>query len=66
MPHASDVTLGHHWSYNILNDPKRLGFVLSRYVPKEFVDVLQALVLFFVVVFGPALRSLAQRRAARG
>lgn len=44
----------------------RGGFVLSRFVPKEFVDVLQALVLFFVVVFGPALRSLAQRRAARG
>lgn len=25
------VTLGHHWSFNILNDPKRLGFVLARY-----------------------------------
>lgn len=23
--------LAPHWSYNILNDPKRLGFVLSRY-----------------------------------
>jgi 2-polyprenyl-3-methyl-5-hydroxy-6-metoxy-1,4-benzoquinol methylase len=23
--------LGGHWSYNILNDPKRLAFVLSRY-----------------------------------
>ena len=25
------VTLSPHWSYNILNDPKRLAFVLSRY-----------------------------------
>lgn len=25
------VELGHHWSYNIYNDPKRLMFVLSRY-----------------------------------
>lgn len=25
------VTLGHHWSFNIRNDPKRLAFVLSRY-----------------------------------
>ncbi len=25
------VRLGRHWSYNILNDPKRLVFVLSRY-----------------------------------
>lgn len=25
------VHLGQHWSYNILNDPKRLAFVLSRY-----------------------------------
>jgi 2-polyprenyl-3-methyl-5-hydroxy-6-metoxy-1,4-benzoquinol methylase len=24
-------TFSPHWSYNILNDPKRLGFVLSRY-----------------------------------
>jgi len=24
-------TLGPHWSYNFRNDPKRLGFVLSRY-----------------------------------
>jgi 2-polyprenyl-3-methyl-5-hydroxy-6-metoxy-1,4-benzoquinol methylase len=23
--------LGSHWSFNLLNDPKRLGFVLSRY-----------------------------------
>jgi SAM-dependent methyltransferase len=23
--------LGRHWSYNLLSDPKRLGFVLSRY-----------------------------------
>lgn len=23
--------LGQHWSYNILNDPKRLAFVLARY-----------------------------------
>jgi 2-polyprenyl-3-methyl-5-hydroxy-6-metoxy-1,4-benzoquinol methylase len=23
--------LGQHWSYNLRNDPKRLGFVLSRY-----------------------------------
>ena len=25
------VEFGHHWSYNFRNDPKRLGFVLSRY-----------------------------------
>lgn len=25
------VELGQHWSYNILNDPKRLAFVLARY-----------------------------------
>lgn len=25
------VELGQHWSYNLLNDPKRLAFVLSRY-----------------------------------
>ena len=25
------VRLGDHWSYNFYNDPKRLGFVLSRY-----------------------------------
>ncbi len=25
------VGLGDHWSYNFYNDPKRLGFVLSRY-----------------------------------
>lgn len=24
-------TLGTHWSFNLLEDPKRLGFVLSRY-----------------------------------
>lgn len=23
--------LGSHWSFNLINDPKRLGFVLSRY-----------------------------------
>jgi len=25
------IRLGHHWSFNLLNDPKRLAFVLSRY-----------------------------------
>lgn len=25
------IRLGRHWSYNLRNDPKRLGFVLSRY-----------------------------------
>src|SRR3989338_3683553 len=25
------VSLGDHWSFNFRNDPKRLGFVLSRY-----------------------------------
>ncbi len=25
------VAFGRHWSYNFRNDPKRLGFVLSRY-----------------------------------
>jgi 2-polyprenyl-3-methyl-5-hydroxy-6-metoxy-1,4-benzoquinol methylase len=28
---TGQVTLGQHWSFNILNDPKRLGFVLARY-----------------------------------
>lgn len=28
---ASPYFLGAHWSYNYLNDPRRLGFVLSRY-----------------------------------
>lgn len=26
-----EMTLGYHWSYNLRQDPKRLGFVLSRY-----------------------------------
>lgn len=26
-----ELSLGRDWSYNIYNDPKRLGFVLSRY-----------------------------------
>tara|TARA_Y100000034_G_C6874333_1_gene399612 strand:- start:66 stop:695 length:630 start_codon:yes stop_codon:yes gene_type:complete len=25
------LTLGKHWSFNIINDPKRLAFVLARY-----------------------------------
>ncbi|MEZ0367822.1 MAG: class I SAM-dependent methyltransferase [Candidatus Sericytochromatia bacterium] len=25
------IALGYHWSYNLRQDPKRLGFVLSRY-----------------------------------
>jgi 2-polyprenyl-3-methyl-5-hydroxy-6-metoxy-1,4-benzoquinol methylase len=25
------VEFGHHWAFNFRNDPKRLGFVLSRY-----------------------------------
>lgn len=25
------LTLGHHWSFNLRNDPKRFPFVLSRY-----------------------------------
>lgn len=25
------IDLGYHWSYNLRQDPKRLGFVLSRY-----------------------------------
>ncbi len=28
---ADEFTLGWHWSYNILHDPKRLAFVLARY-----------------------------------
>jgi simple sugar transport system permease protein len=44
----------------------RGGFVLGRVVPKEFVDILQALVLFFVVVLTPVLRRAAARRAAAG
>ena len=27
----NQVKFGRHWSYNFRNDPKRLGFVLSRY-----------------------------------
>lgn len=26
-----DLRLGYHWSYNLHQDPKRLGFVLARY-----------------------------------
>jgi simple sugar transport system permease protein len=44
----------------------RGGFVLGRMVPKEFVDILQALVLLFVVVLTPLLRRWAARRAAGG
>ena len=25
------LTLGHHWSFNLRNDPRRFAFVLSRY-----------------------------------
>jgi simple sugar transport system permease protein len=42
----------------------RGGFVLGRMVPKEFVDVLQALVLLFVVLLTPLGRRIAARRAA--
>ncbi len=28
---AASVRLGQHWSYNLLDDPKRLAFVLARY-----------------------------------
>jgi len=31
MLEKNPFNLGRHWSYNFLNDPKRLGFVLSRY-----------------------------------
>ena len=41
----------------------RGGFVLGRLVPKEFVDILQALVLLFVIVLGPWLRRSVARRA---
>jgi general nucleoside transport system permease protein len=41
----------------------RGGFVLGRLVPKEFVDILQALVLLFVIVLGPWLRRWSARRA---
>ena len=27
----NEITLSSHWSYNFITDPKRLGFVLSRY-----------------------------------
>jgi simple sugar transport system permease protein len=37
----------------------RGGFVLNRIVPKEFVDILQALVLLWVIVLGPWLRRRA-------
>lgn len=30
-PTLKDFSLGPHWSYNFKHDPKRLGFVLSRY-----------------------------------
>ena len=42
----------------------RGGFVLGRTVPKEFVDVLQALVLLFVVILTPLVRRIAARRDA--
>lgn len=31
VQNAKRIELGQHWSYNILDDPKRLAFVLSRY-----------------------------------
>ncbi len=31
MLNQYEMKFGDHWSYNFLNDPKRLGFVLSRY-----------------------------------
>ncbi len=40
----------------------RGGFVLSQKVPKEFADILQALVLLFVVVLQPGLRRFMERR----
>jgi ABC-type uncharacterized transport system permease subunit len=43
----------------------RGGFVLNRIVPKEFVDILQALVLLFVIVLGPWLQRRARRGGAR-
>jgi general nucleoside transport system permease protein len=43
----------------------RGGFVLNQIVPKEFVDILQALVLFFVIVLGPWLRRWSSRRTWR-
>lgn len=43
----------------------RGGFVLNQVVPKEFVDILQALVLFFVIVLGPWLRRGTWRRTLR-
>lgn len=30
-PDPKTIQLGQHWSFNILNDPKRLAFVLARY-----------------------------------
>jgi len=41
----------------------RGGFVLNQVVPKEFVDILQALVLLFVIVLGPWLRRRVARRS---
>lgn len=31
MLSSDHFSMDHHWSFNLLNDPKRLGFVLSRY-----------------------------------
>ena len=43
---------------------ERGGFVLNAVVPKEFVDILQALVLLCVIVVGPMMRRWLQRRPA--
>jgi len=31
MPPVPEISLGGHWSFNLINDPKRLAFVLARY-----------------------------------
>jgi simple sugar transport system permease protein len=43
----------------------RGGFVLNQVVPKEFVDILQALVLLSVIVLGPWLRQRARAWVTR-
>jgi simple sugar transport system permease protein len=39
----------------------RGGFAINQQVPKEFVDILQAMVLLFVIVLVPVTRRLVQR-----
>jgi simple sugar transport system permease protein len=43
----------------------RGGFAINALVPKEIVDIMQAMVILLVIVLVPALSRARQRRRAR-